>query len=41
MNCEEFGSSKGKGVYRIVDIISVVRITTTSVDGVHACNICT
>jgi hypothetical protein len=34
-------SSKVEGVYRIFDINSVVRITTTSVDGVHACNICT
>jgi hypothetical protein len=41
MNYGEFESSKGEGAYRIVDIISVVRITTTSVDGVHACNICT
>jgi hypothetical protein len=41
MNYGEIVSSKGVGVYRIFDIISVVRITTTSVDGVHACNICT
>jgi hypothetical protein len=42
MNYGEFESSKGEGFYRIFYIISAVRITTTtSADGVHACNICT
>jgi len=40
MNYGEFESSKGEGFYRIFYIISAVRITTTtSADGVHACNI--
>jgi hypothetical protein len=39
MNYGEFVPSKGEGEYRIFDITSVVRITTTSVDGVHACKI--
>jgi len=41
MNYEEFESPKGEGVYRTFEIISVVRITTTSVKGVRACNMCT
>jgi hypothetical protein len=41
MNYGEFDSSKVEGVYRIFDIITLVRITTTSVNGAHTFNICT
>jgi hypothetical protein len=41
MNYGEFESAEGEGVYRTFEIISVVRITTASVDGVCACNMCT